>query len=375
MCKTSRQGSVKGAGPMGKLSEAAVFYAKFAGKVLPEAYRQRSLAREELRQCLPVSPVRRDTIQEDSFTGRFSVKKACCFLFSMCPGTDARDMLSFVLSLHSIDEYLEVYRKKKDIRDEKEIRDLLGCLSAAVDPSAKLSCKLPDAGMRCQAEQSKNRKVAMCQAEQCRLKLAVLPSYRHVASVVGKYMQMYIEMQSYRHYPAIISTDLLRTWSSVYLKRFQDISWWELCAASDTFLGISAMFAAASVADITEEEVLLLDEFCFPWLSGLCSLLDSLISARMSLNAEELNFSSFYKNLRECEERLIFFAENAESACRRLKGSSLYLLITKAAAGLYVSDPEACFGMLRLAILNMISKTSLRLHRNAGLLLRTFRLL
>ena len=39
---------------MGKLAEAAMFYAKFAGKVLPEAYKQRSLAREELRQCLPL---------------------------------------------------------------------------------------------------------------------------------------------------------------------------------------------------------------------------------------------------------------------------------------------------------------------------------
>ena len=55
---------------MGKLSEAAVFYAKFAGKVLPEAYRPRILAREELRQCLPVSPVRRDTIHEATYTGR-----------------------------------------------------------------------------------------------------------------------------------------------------------------------------------------------------------------------------------------------------------------------------------------------------------------
>ena len=139
----------------------------------------------------------------------------------------------------------------------------------------------------------------MCRAEQCRLKLAVLPSYGHVASVVGKYIRMHIEMQSYRHYPAIISTDLLRTWSSVYLTLSGIFPGGNCVPHPIHFLGISAMFAAASVADITEEEVLLLDEFCFPWLSGLCSLLDSLISARMSLNAEELNFSSFYKNLRE----------------------------------------------------------------------------
>lgn len=373
----------KGAGLMGKLTEAAAFYAKFAGKVLPEAYRQRNAAREELRQCPMASAARSGATEEDTLPGRFDAKKACCFLFSMCPGADYKDLVSFMLSLHYIAETLDMYRKKKDIRDEKEIRDLLVCLSAAVDPSRNLVCNVAAMGIDQPAVQLRNRSVMqlenrpplMCHAERCRLKLAVLPSHMHVSAKIKKYMQMYIDLQSYRHYPPVISREMLKTWSSNHLRRFREISCWELCAAADTFLGIAAMYAAASIPDITDEEVHLLDEVCFPWLSGFCSMLDALVSARTSHDPEELNFSSFYKNLKECEERLIFFAEKTDAACRKLKDSSLYLLITRAAAGLYLSDPEATFGMLRLTVSNIIRKTSLRLHSNAGLLLRNLRLI
>jgi tetraprenyl-beta-curcumene synthase len=365
----------KGAGLMGKLTEAAAFYAKFAGKVLPEAYRQRNSAREELRRCSPAFIVRGGAMEEDDLSGRFTSKESCCFLFSMCPGADYKDLVSFILSLHNTAETLEAYRKRMDMRDEKEVRDLLGCLSAAVDPSRSIACSMADTSMNQPTAQQKNKPAPICHAERCRLKLAVLPSYTHVSAKIKKYMQMYIDLQSYRHYPPVISRELLKTWSSGHLRRFQEISCWELCAAADTFLGIAAMFAAASVPDISDEEVLLLDEVCFPWLSGFFSMLDAMISARTSLDPEELNFSSFYRNLKECEERLIFFAEKTEAACRKLKDSSLYLLIMRVAAGLFLSDPEATFGMLRLTVSNIIRKGSLRLYSNAGFLLRAFRLI
>jgi len=369
---------------MGKLAETAAFYAKFAGRVLPEACRQRSRVGEELGHCLPVPLPSTDETEEDPLSGMFAVRQACCFLFSICPGADYRDLVPFISSLHLIAVTLEKYRKKKNITDEKEIRDLLGCLSAAADPSRNLpqsgipgilACNMQDADTGRRDTHAKNRPPLMCHAEQCRLKLAVLPSYTQVSAKIKKYMQMYIDVQSYRHYPPIISMDLLKTWSSNYLKRYRDISCWELCAAADSFLGIAAMFAAASVPDITEEEVLLLDEFCFPWLCGFCSMLGSVVSLRMWPDSDGLNFSSFYKSLKECEERLIFFAENTGAACLKLRNSSLYLLIMKAAAGLYLSDPEAGFGMLRLTVSNIVRKTSLRPYRYAGSLLRALRLL
>ena len=52
---------------------------------------------------------------------------------------------------------------------------------------------------------------------------------------------------------------------------------------------------------------------------------------------------------------------------------SLYLLIEKA-AGLYLSDPEVGFGMLRLTVSNIIQKIHAYIH-NAGRLLRSLRLL
>ena len=109
----------------------------------------------------------------------------------------------------------------------------------------------------------------------------------HVSAKIKKYMQMYIDLQSYRHYPPVISREMLKTWSSNHLRR------WEILlgtvAAADTFLGIAAMYAAASIPDITDEEV-----HCWmrsvSWLSGFCSMLDALVSARTSHDPEELNF-------------------------------------------------------------------------------------
>ena len=58
--------------------------------------------------------------------------------------------------------------------------------------------------------QQKNKPAPICHAERCRLKLAVLPSYTHVSAKIKKYMQMYIDLQSYRHYPPVISRELLK---------------------------------------------------------------------------------------------------------------------------------------------------------------------
>ena len=74
----------KGAGLMGKLTEAAAFYAKFAGKVLPEAYRQRNSAREELRRCSPAFIVRGGAMEEDDLSEGY-LKRICCFLVFRVP--------------------------------------------------------------------------------------------------------------------------------------------------------------------------------------------------------------------------------------------------------------------------------------------------
>lgn len=167
----------------------------------------------------------------------------------------------------------------------------------------------------------------------------------------------------------------MKKWCTGYLIRYPEISEWEFCAAADSFLGIAAMYAAASRPGISGEEITLLDEACFPWLSGLCSLLDATIRFRTNGNTESLNFISYYKNMKECEERILFFAEKAEKACLKLKESNFYIRLLKTMTAFYLTDPEAEFGMLRLATANILKKSSSPAYILPCRLMRLFRLI
>jgi hypothetical protein len=104
-------------------------------------------------------------------------------------------------------------------------------------------------------------------------------------------------------------------------------------------------------------------------------MLDSVVNARAAIGTDELNFSSFYNNLKECEDRIMFFAVQAEAACMKLRDSSLYLRVIKVMTALYLSDPETNFSMLRLTAANITKRFSLRTYRDSILLLRCLRLL
>lgn len=324
-------------------------------------------AKEEL--CIsPFGMQNGHDLQKD-LPDHFDLQILSCCLFALFPGTELKNIISFILSLHTLKNLLENYRRKRDTVEETDIRTLYGCLACAADPSRSGNC-----GIIHSARNSPQYAKQTCFSDQCRLQLAILPSFKQAAPKIKKYMQLYIDLQSYRHYPASISKETLKNWCGSYLIRYPEISEWEFCAAADSFLGIAAMYAAAARPGITSEEITLLDEACFPWLSGLCSLLDATIYFRTIGNSENLNFISYYKNLKECEERILYFAEKAEKACLKLKESSLYVRLLKTMTTLYLTDPEAEFGMLRLATANILKKSSSPAYILPCRLMRLFRL-
>lgn len=366
---------------MSQFTDAVSYFFRYYSKVLPEARRQEDVIKRKQRLCAPVPVYKNDKNRDDMRPGQFAAEKLCCLMFSLFPHTDMNGFLTFILSLYAIGEVLESHRIRKDIRDEHEIRSLFSCLSSAVDPTRSCVCSMAESSKEASPavdtydEEADDNALIRCNADQCRLRLAMLPSYIQTASRIKKYMQLYIDLQSYRHYPQIISKEALKTWSGHHLRRYDEMYWWEFCASADTFLGIAAMYAAASVPDITDEEIRVLDELCFPWLCGLVSLLGSAVSARTAIGIDELNFSSFYDNLKECEDRIMFFAARAEEACRKLKDSSLYLRVIKAMAAIYISDPETNFSMLKLTASNIAKRFSLSTYESAALVSRSLHLI
>lgn len=339
-------------------------------KVLPEVRRQAEAVRAKEELCIPQYSTRDDPNAQISLTEHFDTQMLSCCLFTLFPGTELKAMISFILSLHTLKDLLENYRRTKDTVEEADVRTLYGCLACAADLSRSGTCVIPHS-----SKNTPSPGKPQCLSDQCRLQLAILPSFKQVAPKIKKYMQLYVDLQSYRHYPSSVSKESLKTWCSSYLIRYPEISEWEFCAAADSFLGIAAMVAAASKSGITNEEVALLDEACFPWLSGLISILDAAIHTRTVGSIERLNFTSFYKNLRECEERILFFSGKAEKACLRLKESSLYIRLIKTMMGFYLTAPEANFGMFRLAAANIRKKSSSPAYIIPCRLMRLFNLI
>jgi tetraprenyl-beta-curcumene synthase len=340
---------------MGQYTESVVQFLKYSLKVLPELRQQNSNINGQniCPACVhsnasicseAVSPAKEPHMAKLLGTG----------FFALYPETDLKSALSFILSLHKLSDTLAAYRTKAEITEEPELRKLYSCLSSAVDPSRSISCTFDNLSKAASKGQKSEQAHFLCMSDQCRLQLAVLPSFSLVALKLKKYMQFHVDLHSYMYYPEETRSEYLQTWSDYYLKRYPGISIMEFCAASDSLLGIIAMYTSASNPKLTSMELKLLDEACFPWLCGLESLLHSYVTLRLTENSKQLNYCSSYKNLKECEERLTYFAKKAEEACMKLKESNFYISLIRMILGIYLSVPDANFGMHRLTSLNIL---------------------
>lgn len=362
---------------MGQYIESVIQFLQYSLKALPEL-RQQNLDTNGQNIC-PACVHRNASNGTETVSPAEEPLKAKLLgtsFFALHPGTDLKNTLSFILSLYKLSDTLAAYRAKAGITEEPELRRLYSCLSGAVDPSRSTSCAFANLSKAVCSGQKSEPAHFLCMSDQCRLQLAVLPSFSLVAPKLKKYMQFHVDLHSYMYYPEETRREYLQTWSDYYLKRYRGISVMEFCAASDSLLGIIAMYASASNPKLTSLELKLLDEACFPWLCGLESLLHSYIALRLSENSNRLNFCSHYKNLKDCEERLTYFAKKAEEACMKLKEGNFYVSLIRMLLGMYLSEPEANFGMFRLTSLNIIKNGPRRsmLFCNGCKLLRFCRL-
>ena len=276
-------------------------------------------------------------------------------LWASCPDSRREDYITFILSFCSLTEMLEACCSSSDIHSDGYSRRLYSILSSAVDLSTPMNSEqwqyLCNTGLRGETAVSLAK---LC--NQCRSGMSMLPSYWEAAPRIKKYLQLYIDFQTYKNYPNQMREEYLSTWSGYYTKKYDGICWWEFCAASDSLLGIIAMCYAAADAHISTEEISLIDEACFPWLCGLESLLRSYIANRMPHKNDTFDYTLYYDNLKVFEERLVYVASKAEASFSKLKDKNYFSFILKAMTGLYLSDPQASFGMHHLSTDSFLSE-------------------
>lgn len=291
----------------------------------------------------------------------------CAGFYALYPKVDMKNVMIFTISFQAISDYLNNLCTKSVLYNESAVRQLHLAMLDAVDPNripGNYSHYYP---YKCNTDYLKKL------VDICRLKIKDLPSYTMVIGKIKKYIQLYTDLQSYKNLPKKAREECLNIWSDYYIRQFPGISCWEFSASSDSTLGIYIMYASAFDPKLTTENVKAIDDAYFPWICGLQKLLASYIEAREDMLTDCLSFTDFYKNLKQCEERLTFFTERAVESCFGLQNPEFHLTVVKALLGMYLSDPRAFFGLYRLASRNLLANSSseTRLYWNTCRILRS----
>jgi len=269
-------------------------------------------------------------------------------IYALYPKVDVSRMVKFIVAFQTISDYLDNLCDRTGVQDESAFRQLHLSLLDAVDPLRGLSNYYYYYPFKHDGGYLKQL------VNECRKQIEGLPSYNLVIEYIKKYIHLYIDLQSYKHLSLKVRENCLKVWAGYYTDRYPDLSWWEFAAASGSTLGVFVMLACAFDESLTPENITALDQAYFPWICGLHILLDYYIDSQEDVQMGDLNFTNYYKNLKECEERLTFFSEKAFNACRNLQYEEFHLTVVKGLLAMYLSDPKAYSNMNRFVSKSLI---------------------
>ena len=271
-------------------------------------------------------------------------------IYALYPKVDTMRMVKLIVAFQTICDYLDNLCDRTGVKDESAFRQLHLAMLDAVDPIRGINnyyYYYPYKNDGGYLEQLVN---------ECRKQIKELPSYNLVIEHIKKYIHLYIDLQSYKHLSIHIREKCLKVWADYYTGRYPGLSWWEFSAASGSTLGVFVMLASAFDKSLTPEKAAALDHAYFPWICGLHILLDYYIDSQEDTQMGDLNFTSYYKNLKHCEERLTLFSKNALKVCQNLQYGEFHLTVVKGLLAMYLSDPKACSNMNRFASKSLVKK-------------------
>lgn len=256
-------------------------------------------------------------------------------VYALYPGTHFESTVKFIVAFQTISDYLDNLCDRVAILDEKALLQLHLSMLHAVDPDAPTSDYYlfyphrNDGGYLTEL------------VEECRRQVSCLPSYGKVINILKKYIGLYSELQAFKHLQPDIREKRLKDWTSSHADQCHGISCWEFCAATGSTLGMFLLFCLASSPMLESDEVLEAEKAYFPWICGLHILLDYYIDSLEDKEMGDLNFTHFYENTEQCEERLIFFLKRSLDACKDLPYPEFHSTVVKGLLAMYLSDPKA----------------------------------
>jgi tetraprenyl-beta-curcumene synthase len=269
-------------------------------------------------------------------------------VYALYPNVQMKQTVRFIVALQTISDYLDNLCDRAGVESEAAFRQLHLSMLDAIDPTRPI-----EDYYRYYPYKHDNSYLASL-VKDCRQLVKDLPSYGLVAEAIKKYIRLYSDLQTYKHLEDTIREEYLKTWAEYYLNNYPQISCWEFAAAAGSTLGVFTLYAAAQDPGLTAEEVRNIDGAYFPWICGLHILLDYYIDLQEDLQTGDLNFTNYYENLKQCEERIAFFTERSLKSCSGLRYSGFHTTVVQGLLAMYLSDPKALWGLNKLASRNIL---------------------
>jgi len=300
-------------------------------------------------------------LEKDYFANKEYIKS----VFSAFPKVDTKKMIAFMINYSTLVAYLNFLCCYKDIKDKRILHQLYLALLEAVDPSRKTSNYFkyfPDGLYNLQNTEKDYVKYLV---DSCRNQIKKIPSYGKVKEFIKKYVFMKKDYLIYKQLHNHDDTQFLN-WSENYnyKKYYPELFPWEFQAAAYSDLVLYALLAAAFDPYLEMETIINIDKAYFPWINGLQVLLKNYVNLYQNIYTDgqniytdEYNFSNCYDNLRQCEERLVFFYNQSLKVCSELKLNNNYMhrAIIKLTLAFYLSDPRAHIGLKKVASRNILA--------------------
>lgn len=174
--------------------------------------------------------------------------------------------------------------------------------------------------------------------DECRESIAFLPSYNQVKQDLLKLAEWYAELQIRKHVDLKIRENMLKNWVYTWLPSYPELKWQEFAAATGSTLGVFSLFVLAADPKVDREQVKRAEEAYFPWICGLHILLDYFIDQEEDYEGGDLNFTFYYDDEKEMEERLMLFIEKAYDKASTLAPALFNQMVTDGLLAMYLSD-------------------------------------
>jgi tetraprenyl-beta-curcumene synthase len=271
-------------------------------------------------------------------------------IYALFPKVDPVNAVKFIVAFQTISDYLDNLCDRAGVFDESAFRQLHLSMLDAVEPEQDFHDYYRFYPCR------DDHDYLLQLVRECRTQVSRLPSYPLVLPYIKKYVLLYSDLQTYKHLTPSQRDLRLTSWAHQHLEPYSELFPWEFSAATGSTLGIFVLAAAATDPLLKPEAVKRIDAAYFPWIAGLHILLDYYIDCEEDQRMGDLNFVSYYQDIRKTEERLGLFVAKALDSCSSLPYPRFHRTVVCGILAMYLSDPKALLITKKLTSERLIKK-------------------